>query len=150
LCDWFFPDLSFKVWFVEDWASWFFNVYSFQSNDPGHKPEKLMRFNIFVFTYFLFRFYRSRFLSLKKKNEIGFMVFLNLCSIWLSWTYNLGYEFFKLIWVDLPHITHVICVLCYPRLTQAPPLLIQILCTFKVFFCKQSWFLLKKLTGFAS
>jgi hypothetical protein len=62
------------------------------------------------------------------------VVFLNLFSIWLSWTYNLGYEFFKLTWVDLPHITHVICVLCYLRLTQAPPSLSKFFVLSRFFF----------------
>ena len=49
----FFPIISFNVWFVRDWVSWFFWVWCFRSNNPNHRFEKLMHINI-VFCLFSF------------------------------------------------------------------------------------------------
>jgi hypothetical protein len=44
----------FNIWFVENWPTWFFYIWCFQSNGSSHKFYKLTRFSIKFFLLLFF------------------------------------------------------------------------------------------------
>jgi hypothetical protein len=84
----------FNIWFVENWPTWFFYIWCFQSNGPGHKFYKLTRFSIKFFFIIFFPSHNLTLIFIK----IEFHDFLYFFYVRFSWSHNLTRRFKGLTW----------------------------------------------------